>query len=55
MHDTIKKMIDLLAEVIARHADPEDLHHNDCDTNPCKWCKKAKQAIEDAKRLFILR
>ena len=36
---------ELLDELMGWHADPDDEHYNECDTDPCNWCERAKIVV----------
>jgi hypothetical protein len=37
---------DLIAEVMQSHRDKRSPDYNECDSDPCKWCDDAKNAID---------
>ena len=44
--DELEKCKDLLREVCANHSDERSSDYNECDANPCNWCKEAWEILE---------
>ena len=44
--DKLGKCEDLLREVCANHSDERSSDYNECDANPCNWCKEAWEILE---------
>lgn len=40
------KIRKLIKEVMESHADPESNEYNRCDTDPCQWCRDAKELVK---------
>ena len=52
LQNLIRLMARQLEDVEFGHRNNDDgFQYNDCDTNPCEWCRVSRHCIEQAKEL----